>query len=645
DYYYYDIAYHPGEGNETNVVIVDELPDGVNFVSADPNGTYYPRPVHEYVWDLGDVDGSEPNSFYELEVRVNNYAEPEGELINIVSAESDVSYVEAEENTPVGWWGGDVIYVDEDSPGPHTGTSWETAYKYLYDNNLPNALDRVLLAPDPNAMVILVADGRYKPGTGTSDTFALHDTLEVYGGYAGYGAIDPNERDWQKYKSVLSGLISDTSRNNTVVTMGDDSLLDGFVVEEGNLRGIYGNGATSTILNCKIENNSQRGISWINGNLTIQWCEIDNNGWQGINYEGSSYSLTVENCSIHDNLRDGIKTVSSTSTIKNSMIYLNGSETIYYGVNLQNPSSNPDIHNNTIVDNINEGIRFIDNSGNDVPDISNCIVYYNGGDSQFVGLNPDTDADYCCIEDCNEIATNSNFNDEPGFVYDSEPFGYYHIKYDSPCRNAGDNSALGTGEVDMDNEPRIADDAYDIVDVGADEVDCEDTNDPNDWTYDGVINYEEFAIFANSWEKTSTDPNWQDTHSNYNFDNSGSSANVVDVADLAIFLDNWLWEACWHGNYSEVMYAMGGGGSAMMAMPASMSTATLQPAAIEEVSIADQIFELEDCIEFLEQVWLEDSYFQQEIDTDAWQEFMDAIYDSLTELEKTKIKRNKHVSQ
>ena len=325
--------------------------------------------------------------------------------------------------------------------------------------------------------------------------------------------------------------------------------------------------------------------------------------------------------------------------------------------------------NNTIVDNVNEGIRFV---GSNTPDVRNCIVYYNGSDSQLAGLDADTYADYCCIEDCNEIATNSNFNDAPGFVYDSEPSGYYHIKYDSPCRNAGDeNTSPGINEVDMDNEPRIADDAYDIVDVGADEVDCEDTNDPNDWTYDGVINYFEFAIFAAAW--TSHDPNdpvcdpnsndynpnaFDPNHTDYispeqkeawgpyfNFDAAGDSQYVIDVADLAVFLDNWLWEACWHGNYSEVMYAMGGGGSAMMAMPASMSTATLQPAAIEEVSIADQIFELEDCIEFLEQVWLEDSYFQQEIDTDAWQEFMDAIYDSLTELEKTKIKRNKHVSQ
>ena len=122
----------------------------------------------------------------------------------------------------------------------------------------------------------------------------------------------------------------------------------------------------------------------------------------------------------------------------------------------------------------------------------------------------------------------------------------------------------------------------------------------------------------------------------YNFDAAGDSQYAIDVADFAVFLDNWLWEACWHGNYSEVMYAMSGGSeSMMMAMPVFMSTsAIIQPQEVEEISIAEQILKLEDCVVFLETMWLEDAYFQQEIDSDDWDEFMDATYENLSDLEK-----------
>ena len=142
DVYHYDITYRPDAADETNVVVVDELPDGVDFVSAIPNsGTYYPQPVHEYVWELGDINGGASDSYFELTVEANEWAEPNGVLINIVSAESDVHYTEAEERTKVSWWGGDVIYIDRNSPGPHIGTSWQTAYRSLAD-----ALERADLA-------------------------------------------------------------------------------------------------------------------------------------------------------------------------------------------------------------------------------------------------------------------------------------------------------------------------------------------------------------------------------------------------------------------------------------------------------------------------------------------------------------------
>ena len=56
-----------------------------------------------------------------------------------------------------------------------------------------------------------------------------------------------------------------------------------------------------------------------------------------------------------------------------------------------------------------------------------------------------------------------------------------------------------------------------------------------------------------------------------------------------------------------------------------------------EKSIAEEIISLENCIEFLEKIWLEDANLQQEIAPDNWWEFIDALYDSLFDLKTKKV--------
>ena len=128
-----------------------------------------------------------------------------------------------------------------------------------------------------------------------------------------------------------------------------------------------------------------------------------------------------------------------------------------------------------------------------------------------------------------------------------------------------------------------------------------------------------------------------------NLDNASNSAYTIDLADLAAFCEDdpqvWLWEACWRDNYVE-MYGMTGGGESMMMaspmMPASAFSAS-QPTSsktelFEPVTIEQEIMVLEDIIEILEKIWLEDPYIQEEIDSKAWEEFMDSVYDSLDEI-------------
>jgi hypothetical protein len=679
---------------QTNLWIVDHLPREVDFVSASPEDQNYGYDLqtHTYTWylpslagydpnDPNSIPGGDPNEYFTLTARVNGWAEPESSFTNLVTAESAVSYGWAAVETDVCCWGGNVIYVDpqavEDvgyinfggletswATGRNTGTSWEDAYR-----DLPSALTR---AAKGCGNEIWVAGGTYRPAdTILTDTFAIPADVSVYGGFAGNETIR-DQRNIQQYETILSGYVDESTRNNTIVTMdGDGALLDGFTVEQAGEKGIDGSGVSSTVANCIVKDNTQRGIYCLNGNLTVQWCEIENNGEQGIYHQGSGYSLIVKNGKIHDNQWDGIYINLSTLTILNSLIYQNGSGSnyyyTYYGINLNSPSNGTVIRNNTIVQNVNEGIR---HSGGSVPAIKNCIVYYNNEENtQLTGLSP-TQVTWSCIPDCNDINNQHNINDLPGFVY-ADPNGRpvmdnFHLVWNSPCVDAGDSDSY-TNESDMDGDNRVYSNK---VEIGADEVTCTETSNPNDWNSDGVINMDEFAIFSHAWlsQAGGNDPNWNPA---CNLDNTGNSANVIDLADLILFCEdapqNWLWIACWRTDLLELQEQQAmqmmmvssvlpaGIGVTTPTATASGSepisethwvatesakademdgqVAVQEPPVVEEKSIKEQILDLQDSIEFLEKLWQKESDIQQEMDSNDWKEFMDSVYQSLSELE------------
>jgi parallel beta-helix repeat protein len=337
------------------------------------------------------------------------------------------------------------------------------------------------------------------------------------------------------------------------------------------------------------------------------------------------------------------------------MVYRNGSAgTTYYGIYLNQPSGAATIRNNTLVDNQNEGIRL---DGPNSPSVRNCILYANHADGGYADTSGIWGMQYCCLTDANDLqrtatATghNGNLRGNPMFAYSDRSLGNFHLSYNSPCKNVGSNTGVGVDETDIDQDERIIDGT---VDIGADEVACEDISHSLDWNADGVVNFIEFEKYSLAW--MTCDPNRPGGTSGYD-PNDLQRWNPkcdldqdfdIDLADLVIFAEdnpqNWLWVACWRKDLQpeqlEMMMSMTpAGGMQMQSLSLSDSTSVKATIITPEKPICEQIIELKDTIQFLERIWLEDDSIQQDIDAGEWRQFMEKVYQNMSELQNMKTK-------
>jgi len=116
-------------------------------------------------------------------------------------------------------------YVDADATGAGDGSSWADAWPSLVS----------ALAAAPSGAEIWVAEGTYKPTTGSDRKarFVVPARVKVYGGFSGV-ETKRSERDWIKHRTVLSGEIGSASSrtdNSPMLVLGaKGAALDGFVL-------------------------------------------------------------------------------------------------------------------------------------------------------------------------------------------------------------------------------------------------------------------------------------------------------------------------------------------------------------------------------------------------------------------------------
>jgi hypothetical protein len=564
------------------IASIDSAPDGNEVyygeTAAFTGSAYGGQPPYTYRWE-SDVDGflgSEPN----LTTSQLGVFTLEGEVLpHTISFTVKDAY--GFENTAYAQLTVRYrcCYVDSSASGSNNGSSWADAYNHLQDALV-----------DPCA-VIWVADGTYKPDQGGGKTpgdrnasFALKNGVAIYGGFAGVGAPNPDARDVKLYETILSGdlsgndvyvsapcnLLTEPTRaeNSYHVVVGSNTdtnaVLDGFTITAGNANSgawpnDYGSGmfneynAYCTVNNCTfVENSTGGGGAIWNGSTTslcISNCTFFRNaaGHGGGGIENYLSSPAIVNCRFISNKGcnagnngGGLYNVQQSSPTVTNCLFRNNSAEWGGGISSIHASA-PTITNCTFSGNLatGGGCGGINDYNNSSPTIANCILWGNTAPQICDSLGSAATVNYSDVQGGWGGAGVGNTNADPLFVDADGPDDIngteddnLRLSPDSPCIDAGDNSAVPEGiETDLDGRPRFADgkcDGNDVVDMGAYEFSHAYLGDFNS---DSDIDFFDFAILANSWVQN--DP-LRDIAPPPEGD------GIVDIYDLVVLCDNWL---------------------------------------------------------------------------------------------------------
>ena len=227
---------------------------------------------------------------------------------------------------------GKVIYVDDSAIGANDGTCWNDAYIYLQD-----ALADANTASKP--LEICVAQGIYTPDQGAGITrgesgakFQLINGVTVRGGFAGIGAIEPDARNIEAYKTILSGdlagddadvddpaeLSGEPTRaeNSFTVVSGSETdetaVLDGVTITAGS-RGMGNSHGRPSVANCTFTN-ARMGLNSHYGSQTLTDCTFKGLWFQAIVQSGGS--LTLIHCLFTGNTVGGIDSFTADLTLR-----------------------------------------------------------------------------------------------------------------------------------------------------------------------------------------------------------------------------------------------------------------------------------------------------------------------------------------
>jgi len=621
-YINYTISYTANGHSDSNVKIIDYLPDELDYNSSTPEGVY-DTAKRTVTWTKGTVSIGDSNS-YALNVRVNNLAEPCGVIPNLCKIEGDRIRNYARCYTLVCSWNPGIIYVGANAKsGRNTGVQWKDAYLDLQD-----ALDR---ASNGCGSEIWVAEGTYIPSVeyqGGAKTFQLINGVPLYGHFAGNEtAIEQRNLKNPNNETILNGEGIYAWYIVTALGLEQSTIIDGFTIT-GDSFGVMIENAELTVKNCLITSNASYGIYATNSNFTIADSNIQNNSSHGIHTQDSNFTITdcvihnndcgiyvssaltgarIANSFIYSNVNDGISNNAESSLlIANNWIHHNGGSGIY-------TFASETLLNDTIVGNGSYGIS--DLGWVAAPTIRNCIFWNNNDDLIRTGQNW-YHPTYSCFTDYNDtLGGTGNIGgdaNDPRFVdADSNNF---HLDPNSPCIDTGDLAFNDSNGTDIDGECRIVFGKTALrVDMGADEFYWPKA----DFDRDEIVNFIDYALWAAAWQTN-------------NPAKSLDGDSDVDIFDLELFCDDWLWVAPWSPLYEFLANQPGSGSMVTQSSPEPVALVYQMPApavvevpaAVEEPVVSEEPAEpqpmtIEELVDWLDEIWQageltmsEDEYLQ-----------------------------------
>jgi hypothetical protein len=303
-------------------------------------------------------------------------------------------------------------------------------------------------------------------------TFQLINGVAIKGGYAGAGELDPDARDIDLYKTILSGdlngddtpdFTNNSEENSYHVVTGsgtnETTILDGFTITAGNANGfsphnsgagMYNDRGSPTVTNCAFTGNSGvNGGGMYNGegSPTLTNCIFNSNlvsnmGGGMFNYGlNSECNLTLINCTFSSNSAlDGGGMLNGK---QGNAILTNCTFTRNHGYGIVCDNSQVTVVNTILW---NDSPFEIYLAGGSI------TVSYSDVRGGWLGIG-NIDADPLFVE--------TDGADDVSGTEDDD----LHLLPGSPCIDAGDNSAIPQSVItDLDGNPRIINE---IVDIGA----------------------------------------------------------------------------------------------------------------------------------------------------------------------------------
>jgi parallel beta-helix repeat protein len=470
----YRISYNYQGVEDDNFIIVDYLPEEVDYNSSTPPGDYNATD-RTVIWDLGTMTSPTTGSV-DLNVIVKDYNHTDYVITNVAEIIGNTFSASAEVNTAVcftGSIGDNIICVDKDAVGGlNDGTSWDDAF---LDFNDGLAKARYVLQTEPNCE-IWVAAGAYKPpyesGYYQNSTFRIPEgNIAIRGHFGGIGRYEtsPDQRDFNNpiFETFFDGNLAPWEKAYYVVTcddIGDGLLLDGFTIT-GSLGDYYGppgagllitNYSDPMIVRCKFIDNHRYGIyvsdysypdvadclfidnkaagiysyySW----PYVKNCVIDGNNANFYGMKGSYSEMLVEDCIIR---RQGDSGISFSDSPHLAVIDCKIENNALNGINCSD--SYLEVMGCTIQNNANNGIMVTSYS---TPKITNNIIRGNKGNGIYI-----TDCGYIEIKN-NWIYKNGDSGTDSGmFLQNSispplvrnntiveNPYGVFVALGQDPC--------------------------------------------------------------------------------------------------------------------------------------------------------------------------------------------------------------------